>query len=66
MNRVKQITITHIPEISAIYFALLQCGYDYYTIERSQGHIDCIFWNTSEPGPALMIRIICPVIMADS
>ena len=42
MNRVKQITITHIPEISAIYFALLQCGYDYYAIERSQGHIDCI------------------------
>ena len=30
------------PEISAIYFALLQCGYDYYTIERSQGHIDRI------------------------
>ena len=42
MNRVKQITITHIPEISAIYFALLQCGYDYYAIERSQGHIECI------------------------
>ena len=27
MNDAKQITITHIPEISAIYFALLQCGY---------------------------------------
>lgn len=42
MNDAKQITITHIPEISAIYFALLQCGYDYYTIERSQSHIDRI------------------------
>ncbi len=42
MNDEKQITITHIPEISAIYFALLQCGYDYYTIERDRRHIDCI------------------------
>lgn len=38
MKRVEQITISNIPEISAIYFALLQCGYDYYSIKRSQMH----------------------------
>ena len=38
MRNATQITITNIPEISAIYFALLQCGYSYYTIERSQKH----------------------------
>ena len=27
-----------IPEISAIYFALLQCGYDYHTVGRSQDY----------------------------
>lgn len=36
------ITISNIPEISAIYFALLQCGYDYYSIERSQEHNDYV------------------------
>ena len=35
-------TISNIPEISAIYFALLNSGYDYYAIERSQDHISCI------------------------
>ena len=38
MDDTKQITITCIREISAIYFALLQCGYDYYSIERSRNH----------------------------
>ncbi len=33
-----QMRISNIPEISAIYFALLQCGYDYYAMERSQAH----------------------------
>ncbi len=37
-----QITISNIPEVSAIYFALLQCGYDYYSIERSQKHNDAV------------------------
>lgn len=36
------ITISNIPEISAIYFALLQCGYDYFSIERSREHINSI------------------------
>jgi hypothetical protein len=31
----KRISIHNIPEISAIYFALLQCGYDYYSFEKS-------------------------------
>ncbi len=39
MDSAKHITISNIPEISAIYFALLQCGYDYYTMGRSQDHI---------------------------
>lgn len=30
----EQIIVTNIPEISAIYFSLLQCGYDFYKIER--------------------------------
>lgn len=33
-----QITISNIPSISAIYFAMLQCGYDFYHIERNQAH----------------------------
>lgn len=42
MLNAEQITISNIPEISAIYFALLQCGYDYYGIERNQDHISCL------------------------
>ena len=36
------IQISNITEISAIYFALLQCGYQFHTIGRSQKHISCI------------------------
>lgn len=42
MQTAEQITISNIPEISAIYFTLLQSGYDYYTMERSQNHISYI------------------------
>lgn len=42
MQTAEQITISNIPEISAIYFALLQSGYDYYAMERSQEHISYI------------------------
>ncbi len=42
MRNTEQITISNIPEISAIYFALLQSGYDYYAMERSQDHISHI------------------------
>lgn len=42
MDNKRPFAILNIPEISAIYFALLQCGYDYYTIERSQEHIGII------------------------
>lgn len=38
----KKIEISNIPAISAIYFALLQCGYDYYSFERSTEHISAI------------------------
>lgn len=38
MSNAKKITISSIPEISAIYFALLQSGYDYYTMGRSMDH----------------------------
>jgi len=30
----KKLVISNKPEISAIYFALLQCGYDYYALEK--------------------------------
>lgn len=36
------ISITNISEISAIYFALLQSGYEYYSLDRTQEHIDII------------------------
>ncbi|MBR4434536.1 MAG: hypothetical protein IKS90_00325 [Clostridia bacterium] len=29
-------------KISAVYFALLQCGYDFFNIERSKEHIDTL------------------------
>ena len=42
MQNADQITISNIPEISAIYFALLQSGYDYYAMERSREHISYV------------------------
>lgn len=42
MRHTSQFTISNIPEISAIYFSLLQCGYDYFSIARSQEHTDRI------------------------
>ena len=39
MNR---IIISNIPKISAIYFALLQCGYDYYSMGRNEEHIEAL------------------------
>ena len=44
-----QSKITNIPALSAIYFALLQCGYAYFPIERDQRHVDAIqnFMNCS-------------------
>ena len=38
----EKIEISSIHAISAIYFALLQCGYDYYSFERSAEHINAI------------------------
>ena len=32
--------ITQLPKISAIYYGLLQSGYDFYTFERSKEHIE--------------------------
>lgn len=40
MSNAKRILFSNKPEISAIYFALLQCGYDYYIFERNQEHIN--------------------------
>lgn len=42
MRSTSQSLISNIPEISAIYFALLQCGYDYYSIERCREHNDIV------------------------
>ena len=38
--KLKELSITNIPEISAIYYALLQCGYDFYEIERDKHTVD--------------------------
>ena len=42
MRNAKNLTISNIPEISAIYFALLQSGYGYYAMGRSQDHCNKI------------------------
>lgn len=42
MSHLEPVTISNIPEISAIYYALLQSGYTFYTIEREKTHIDTI------------------------
>ncbi|MBE7004726.1 MAG: hypothetical protein E7425_10705 [Ruminococcaceae bacterium] len=34
--------IENLPQISAIYYALLQCGYDFFYQERSEAHIAAI------------------------
>lgn len=36
------LSIENLPQISAIYYALLQCGYNYYPYERSESHIAAI------------------------
>lgn len=38
MSNAKKIAISSIPEISAIYFALLQSGYDYYALGRGRDY----------------------------
>lgn len=38
MERIMMATISNIPELSAIYFALLQSGYNYYAVGRSRDH----------------------------
>ncbi len=39
MYEMEQVRISSIPEISAIYYALLQCGYEFYSMERGGEHI---------------------------
>lgn len=36
----KELSITNIPAISAVYFSPLQCKYDFYSIERDTLLID--------------------------
>lgn len=38
----KNIFITNISEISAIYFALLQFGYNFFSVERETDHVHTI------------------------
>lgn len=38
----KQISITNIKNISAVYFALLQCKYDFYSLDRDSGHVEAV------------------------
>ena len=42
MSESGQIKISSMPAISAIYYALLQCGYDFFDIERGSGHIETL------------------------
>lgn len=42
MSENGQTKICGIPAISAIYYALLQCGYDFFSMERGSEHIDAI------------------------
>ncbi len=44
---IRNISITNIPAISAIYFALLQSGYDYYSLGRTEEELETVksFYN---------------------
>lgn len=42
MTKTMNVSITNIPSISAIYYALLQSGYDYYSIGRTQEQIEAV------------------------
>ena len=42
MDASNNLSITNIPAISAIYFALLQCGYDFYGIRRDASLIETL------------------------
>lgn len=44
---IRNISITNIPTISAIYFALLQSGYDYYSLGRTEEQLETVksFYN---------------------
>lgn len=44
---IRNISITNIPAISAIYFALLQSGYDYYSLGRIEEQLETVksFYN---------------------
>ena len=42
MTKKINVSITNIPSISAIYYALLQSGYDYYAIGRTQEQIEAV------------------------
>ena len=43
-----EMKIIQIPEISAIYFGLLQSGYDFYSIERSSEHVHALMKLTGK------------------
>ena len=42
MNRDEKIVISNIPAISAVYFGLLQNGYNFFSFERDEEHINSI------------------------
>ena len=44
---IRNISITNLPAISAIYFALLQSGYDYYSLGRTEEQLETVesFYN---------------------
>ncbi|MBE6813957.1 MAG: hypothetical protein E7522_00745 [Ruminococcaceae bacterium] len=44
---IRNISITNMPAISAIYFALLQSGYDYYSLGRTEEELETVksFYN---------------------
>lgn len=48
----QRISIINIPAVSAIYYALLQCGYDYYTMEKDADLVSAIeSFRTTECNP---------------
>ncbi len=51
-----QVKISSIPEISAIYYALLQCGYEYYPMERENNHINRVRRFVSQQGVPSFFR----------
>lgn len=58
MEKINSIVISNITNISAIYFGLLQSGYDYYSIGRNAEYIEAIQrWQDNRLCPEFFFKV---------